>query len=437
MAKWDYYATTVYGVDPLDLLADLQAYYDLSDICPGRAKHGFQRAAIIRRGETDLVTAWWGGNKGIHLIASGDQAPALKAFLDARPPQYAEGQLVGGLEHRPTRMDAAIDWTGHTDLFDQLAAKLVDFALAKRLKLRQDGDWIRGKGRTLYLGKRGSAVMLRLYEKGAEQAVKGITNVDPTWVRLEVEVRPKGHAKADAALWQPGECFEANWVGTACNFALGREIFQKRAVGTVWKPTDFERSLGWLAYQGGRTLQQLAEQVGWENVGPYLQGLIEAQAAPTPTPPPPSRASLNSQVDQLADSQVVEPPVPDLFTPLQAAQDDAGGGRPGAAPAPGYVPILGDLKRAPTREQAREDDLGVGSDHREREDAPRQGSSRAAPSTTIDRSADLSASSPGGGVSRATARRPQGPGRSAPFTLDDHRPPLHSRPPATPSVAGD
>lgn len=267
-AKWDWYQSTVYVQDPqLSGLVDvLLRRWDLSDWTPAKNLNGYLYGGAIKRGDRVLCHLCWGGQTGVNCMTTSDESHVLATAL-------AEfGKL-----HRPTRVDACIDWQ-EEGLFDVLAAQLIDFAQkyqGRGLAINQQGDWVRGQARTLYLGSKSSPVRLVLYEKGYEQG--GDAPLD--WVRLEVRVKPKKEHREAVASWYPDQAFSAGWVADACRH-INLDDLQKRAVGTVWKKSDDERTRYALVKQYGPALSKWAAEVGgWEALGALLGKAIEPPSA--------------------------------------------------------------------------------------------------------------------------------------------------------------
>lgn len=66
------------------------------------------------------------------------------------------------------------------------------------------------------------------------------------------------------------------WVADALA-VLGWDQLQKRAVGTVWRPSDDERSRAALLRQYGAVMDRWATEVGgWDALGPVLLAHLEA-----------------------------------------------------------------------------------------------------------------------------------------------------------------
>jgi len=91
---------------------------------------------------------------------------------------------------RITRCDVALDDLDGNFTVDKAVAWYRDGQFAgqgRPPKCSQAGDWVNEvdkDGRTFYVGKRGNAKMLRVYEKG-----KQLGDADSRWVRWEIEFR--------------------------------------------------------------------------------------------------------------------------------------------------------------------------------------------------------------------------------------------------------
>ncbi|MNF74321.1 Replication initiation factor [compost metagenome] len=268
MTRFDWYQATVYVPNPQyrGLIDHLSRAWELSDIAPDRGMHGYLHGAKIVRGERRLCTLWWGGNPGVNITSSSEEAPVLAAALRAF-----------GCSYGVTRVDACADWV-EEGCFDSLSAHLIAYAQEKGITINQQGDWIRGQARTLYLGSPQSPVRICLYEKGYEQG----GDAPKDWTRLEVRVKPKGEHKISVASWEPSDVFAAGWVSEALA-VLGWDNLEKRAVGTVWRPDDAERSRLALLRQYGPILSLWASEVGsWESLGSTIGAALGNTAKSSP-----------------------------------------------------------------------------------------------------------------------------------------------------------
>jgi len=253
MARWDWYEATAHGVEAEDIAAAVQKHVpDFTDVEQVTPKYGYVHGLrLLDSDKETLCQIWWGGNPGTHFVATGEKAPLL-----------CEAVKEKGISHRVTRADSCVDWVGDPDRFDRIARHLLDFATENgRLRISQVGNWEQGKERTLYIGSKKSPVMIRLYEKGHQMGT------DPTWVRLEVVVRPKGDRGYEVAQWEPSQAFGASaWLVTALE-RLGWDDLQKESIGTVWRPSNAQRARMALVKQYGSTLQEWVDEIGgWENL---------------------------------------------------------------------------------------------------------------------------------------------------------------------------
>lgn len=264
MSRWDWYEATVHGSSQDEVVAELVRGLDLVDVRAGRGMYGYAHGAEVVRGDRVLARVWWGGNPGVHVVGTGESAPDVAALL-------RRGRLRLRWEVLPTRVDACEDWV-EEGLFDRLASGLISYAQEAGVSIDQQGDWVRGYGRTLYLGARSSVVRVRLYEKGCKEGG------DPAWVRMEVMVRPRRHARAEVAGWSPDDAWGASrWLCEALA-RIGWDRLMVRSVGTVYRPSSDERARAALVRQYGPTLVRWAEEVGgWDALVFELRAAVESK----------------------------------------------------------------------------------------------------------------------------------------------------------------
>lgn len=264
MTRFDWYQATVYAPDPsyAGLIDHLMRVWELVDFAPDKGMHGYTHGAKISRGSHTLCRLWWGGNPGVNITATSEDAPAL-----------AEALRTCGIEYHVTRVDACADWI-EEGCFDSLSSHLIAFAENQGITINQQGDWVRGQSRTLYLGSPQSPVRICLYEKGYEQG----GDAPKDWTRLEVRLKPKGAHRNAVASWKPSEVFCSGWVADALA-VLGWHDLEKRSVGTVWRQSDAERTRAALLAQYGPALALWAQEAGsWEDLGTLLgQAVVKAR----------------------------------------------------------------------------------------------------------------------------------------------------------------
>lgn len=245
MAKFDQHNTTWHDVDPIEICSFIEAQEPFAMVTPDRPKNGFLTGVVFASGGEAIARVWWGGNAGVHVILHNEHANRL-------------APLLRGLEgHRElSRGDACEDFI-EAGGFDRMAAYWITFAKAWGLKIEQRGDWVRGIGRTLYIGSRESVVYLRIYEKGHKEGG------NPDWYRFEVELKPKGRAaRAAAAHWEPGEYFNGSrWLVEGLK-GMGWDHLKARSIGTVYRPSDEEKSRRWLAKQAYGVISRWIDEAG-------------------------------------------------------------------------------------------------------------------------------------------------------------------------------
>lgn len=257
MARFDWYQGTIHGLNPDEILRYLEREIDLANFRPCKGLNGYEHGYEIMRGtETVLMTVMWGGNPGVNLKGTGENAPLVAHHL----------RKLGA--HNVTRADTCVDWI-QEGLFDELAPRLMQYATDNDITINQVGDWQRGKARTLYLGSKESATRLVLYEKGYE------AQGDPNWVRLEVRIRPKGSARGEVATWPPERLLEASkWLVGALE-SVGWANLEPQSIGTVRKATTDEQRRFHLVKQYGQVIRSwVGEAGGWNEFAEELHHAI-------------------------------------------------------------------------------------------------------------------------------------------------------------------
>lgn len=260
MARFDWYQGTTHEADVDEVAGAFLHHFDLSDLRPTTPRNGYTHGVAIARGDHTLATIWFGGNRGVHVKGTGNDSPAV-------------AHVLRSFEHRVSRVDACTDWD-EEGLFDRMAAGLIRYAEPSRIRISQQGDWIRGEGRTLYLGSRASAGQLVLYEKGYQMGMGCSTN----WVRLEARAYPKGEAGYRVAAWAPGQVYGATAWMTDALAHIGWDHLEAQRIGTVWRPTDEDRARAALLRQYGPILRSWAEEVGgFRELGEELSRQLQPQ----------------------------------------------------------------------------------------------------------------------------------------------------------------
>lgn len=265
-ARFDWYQSTVLVQCPQEsgLVEVLLKAWPLSDWAPAKNLNGYTNGGAVIRGDRILCHVCWGGQTGVNCKTTSDESPVL-----------AQALRDFGRAHLPTRLDSCVDWC-EEGLYDSLSAELIRYATENRLGIDQQGDWVRGEGRTLYVGSKHSPVRICLYEKGYQQG--GDAPLD--WVRLEVRLRPNREWRVAVSTWEADTVFCAGWVPNALE-ALGWDDLEKRSVGTVWKASDALRARTALCRQYAAVMAGWAEELGgWDQLGGALERFVHELKAP-------------------------------------------------------------------------------------------------------------------------------------------------------------
>lgn len=274
MSHFDWYSGSYHG-DHADFVGAICERLR-AGVDGGREKgrHGFAHALRLRgdRGLHALVQ--WGGElhgDRVHAAFSGSRAGDGAALFRELVPQ-----------HRVSRVDVAEDVVGEGALreLQRLSGKVARSHGLKRCRVVPDDA---AGGETIYVGSRSSPVFVRIYEKGkqlkatgemvdaAQLAVDLKGHPVDSWVRCEIEVKPKSHAKA-AMSHLAAEAFwgTSPWSADLYHGLTGARV-ERVVVGSVWRPDDYTRTMRALVGQYGRFLEGLHSDLGsWSCVGLQL-----------------------------------------------------------------------------------------------------------------------------------------------------------------------
>ena len=153
----------------------------------GSAQYGYRYCYKLELSGAQHGIIQYGGDSvgtGVYVSVMGSHAGRVR---DAALSAGWAGVLI--------RADVALDFDGDK-YFRLLSADLIELAKTKSLKTSTLGDWIQGVGgRTLYVGSRTSAFMIRLYEKYKQS---GVDTGNEQTIRLELEIKPYKHARMSA-----------------------------------------------------------------------------------------------------------------------------------------------------------------------------------------------------------------------------------------------
>lgn len=246
------------------------------DGAPEKGRHGFAHAVRLRADRGFHALVQWGGEMHgdrVHAAFSGWRAGEGAALFRELVP-----------EHRVSRVDVAEDVVGDDAMAElrRLSWSVARSHGLKRCRIVPDDD---GAGETIYLGSRSSPVFARIYEKGKQlQQERGNEYIDAaqlasdlkghpveSWVRCEVEIKPKSHAKAAMGHLAADEYWGASpWTQDLYKRITGAHV-ERVNVGSVWRPDDYARTMGALLDQYGRFLEGLVDDLGsWSCVGAQI-----------------------------------------------------------------------------------------------------------------------------------------------------------------------
>lgn len=268
--KWDYSSVTVWGLDQpgpegedyfvRELAALAQEFGCSIDL--DKPLNGYQQGFKLLRSGNLLCQAFTGGTgsaRGSSQFIAASTASEVYPVLQRRFPG-----------HSVSRLDAAEDFCG-SGAWDRLEAMLTALAVKHGVSMapfgeghrRPDGTRDATKGRSWYFGSKSSTFRVVLYEKGLEQIAKGIPS-DPSWVRLEVRVRPSSKSKSlfGSRDFAPADLLGMSKWGLELAAFLGAPDLERYNIGSVWKPTEIEKVAQKIVRMFDRGLDQLLAEHG-------------------------------------------------------------------------------------------------------------------------------------------------------------------------------
>lgn len=241
MAKFDWYQATI-PEDPENAIdaicGELEGCRDAR--ITDRGGNGYLNSAIFLDSKGgEIGRMMFGGNAQPNIRSTSHRAPAAARLIRRLWP-----------EHRVTRLDVAMDYTGE-DTFTRLHGIAHDVAMSNHLKtgLMFQPDLLE-RGRTYRIGSPTSPVMVRLYEKGLQEGQRRRPQ-DPDWTRMEIQVRPQKAAKAVFATVKPIEAWGATrWTSQLMKAVDGSDA--RRIEVDPRHASEWDRTQEALVQQYGR-----------------------------------------------------------------------------------------------------------------------------------------------------------------------------------------
>ena len=270
MSRFDAYNCTI-DAPPLSILrrfADGLPSGQVGSVVEGKGRKGYATSRTLNDWTGKRIAAVLSGgvNEDPHVEIQGPYTPDLVPMIRETFP-----------EHRVTRVDSAIDFSG-PGVFERMAADAQAFARYRKpvpLKWSTAGPWpVDGEARwnfheglTFYVGSRQSLVCVRGYEKGLKHAAE-CRHVDElpdlTWVRLEAECKPQTkEQKVRYSTIEPDQVWGASqW---SCDFrARMTGVGVEKVMEWKAKEPELFRSGRSMVYQYGNVLHDLRAELGGE-----------------------------------------------------------------------------------------------------------------------------------------------------------------------------
>lgn len=247
--KWDYASVVVWGLDEKGLdgldrfdkaVVDLAATLG-ADLEQGKPMNGYGVGVdLVRAGDTLLCcrTSGSGAARGSAQFECASTAGEVYPVLQGMFPQHSVSRLDAAEDYRGVGTWAKLEGM-LTEVCGQHGVSMSPFGEGH---VRPDGTRDETKGRTWYCGSKHSPYRIVLYEKGIEQLAKGIP-ADPTWVRLEVRIRPASKMKARIGSMglKPSDIVGFSGWGAVVGEYMGISDLERVAIGSVWKPNETEQ----------------------------------------------------------------------------------------------------------------------------------------------------------------------------------------------------
>lgn len=148
-------------------------------------------------------------------------------------------------DHRLARVDVPLNLY-HDDYWLVLEAEMLRYAKKHDVYMSPDGPHLQPElgGRTWYMGRKSSARLLRMYEKGSEL---GLTTRNP--IRLELQVRPPSRQKKRYATLTPQEILLEHRFVAHVTHAMGIDLGTAPIAAPRPPRSDLDRLLDVMARQ--------------------------------------------------------------------------------------------------------------------------------------------------------------------------------------------
>lgn len=194
--QFDWYQATIPASPESIQGAFIEAFEGSFEAC--QPINGYERG--VAHSVLRFAIYWGGRNPHPNIKATSHHAQRIAPWVREVFPQ-----------HKVSRADIAFDFS-FPGAFDELTARIEPISKKARTSSRFVGDLAENDpdypeekrgGRTWYFGSTQSDQMVIVYEKGFEMRSKGLPNVDPHLVRVEVRVRPQKQRKQVAATLSP------------------------------------------------------------------------------------------------------------------------------------------------------------------------------------------------------------------------------------------
>lgn len=232
---FDAYVVSVHLTDGSLLLERICKELDL-DFVATRPKFGYAIAYRLYRGDINHGLLQFGGDNvgsGVYVSILGSMAGAFRDFL-----------LVWRFDFGVLRADVAFDSVG--SVFNEVARIAQDLIADRGLSSSVAGDWVNGRGRTLYIGSRQSICFGRIYEKWVQLGLPESAAFD----RIEFEFKPHKKARTAAASLLPVDfIMSSRWASELCNTLFAASLFSSLSLDRPRAQSDHNRALAHLCKQ--------------------------------------------------------------------------------------------------------------------------------------------------------------------------------------------